>query len=218
MPQTIAQKLKLKEGYTLLVLNKPADFIESLGTLPANVSIATTTKNYNQIHWFVKNKMQMEKELNQALSLIKDDIVCWIYYPKGSSKIQTDLTRDKGWELFLAYTQMHWISLISFDETWSTFGCRLKNATDIKKDAQPKQREIFNYINATTKTITLPEDLGKALKENASAQAFFNTLSFSNKKEYVEWIITAKKIETRNERIIGTIERLNKSWKNPRNM
>jgi uncharacterized protein YdeI (YjbR/CyaY-like superfamily) len=43
------------------------------------------------------------------------------------------------------------------------------------------------------------------------------TLSFTNKKEYVEWIITAKRKETRSERLTASIERLEKGWKSPRN-
>ncbi|MET0392326.1 MAG: YdeI/OmpD-associated family protein [Chitinophagaceae bacterium] len=33
----------------------------------------------------------------------------------------------------------------------------------------------------------------------------------------MEWIVTAKREETRRERINGTVERLAKSWKNPAN-
>ena len=78
----------------------------------------------------------IDKELNAVLKLIKDEVLCWIYYPKGSSKIQTDLTRDKGWESILKHHELQWTSLISFDETWSTFGCRLKTEKDRKKELQ----------------------------------------------------------------------------------
>ena len=57
-----------------------------------------------------------------------------------------------------------------------------------------------------------------SLKKNKKQLVFFDALSFTNKKEYIEWIVTAKREETRNERIKGTIERLGKGWKNPRNM
>ena len=40
----------------------------------------------------------------------------------------------------------------------------------------------------------------------------------TNKKEYIEWIVTAKRSATRNERLNGTLERLSKQWKNPRNL
>jgi hypothetical protein len=98
MPTSTAQKLKIKDGYTLLAINAPAEFKKNIGELPKGVKIVSGGKDYNQVHWFVANKTQMDKEVDKILKFIKDDVVLWIYYPKGSSKIQTDLTRDKGWD------------------------------------------------------------------------------------------------------------------------
>ncbi len=219
MPSNTAEKLKIKEYYTLLTINAPAGFKKNLGPVPAGVTIISSAKLYNQLHWFVNNKAQLEKELNKILPLIKNDVVCWIYYPKGTSSIQTDLTRDKGWEKLLVHSDtLTWISLISFDETWSAFGCRLKTAADKSKEANPKERVIFQYIDATTKTIRLPEDLAALFSKNKKAETFFNSLSFTNRKEYVEWIVTAKQDATRATRLEGTLERLLKEWKNPRNL
>jgi hypothetical protein len=218
MPSTTAQKLKIKEGFTLLTINAPADFKKNIGPLPAGVKISADTKNYNQVHWFVMNKAQMDKELNKILKLIKDEVLLWIYYPKGTSKLQTDLTRDKGWENLLKHDELTWISLISFDDTWSTFGSRLKTQSDKKREEKPKERPIFDYVDPKTKSVRLPDDLAAAFKKNKKQEEFFNTLSFTNKKEYIEWIVTAKREETRNERIQGTIERLAKNWNNPRNI
>jgi hypothetical protein len=158
----------------------------------------------------------MEKELKKILTLIKDNIICWIFYPKGSSRIQTDLTRDKGWDQLLKH-DMQWISLISFDDTWSAFGIRQKTEAYKKKDAKPKERPVFDYVDPKTKTVRLPDDFAAALRKNKKQEAFFNTLSFTNKKEYIEWIVTAKREETRNERVKGSMERLGKEWKNPAN-
>jgi uncharacterized protein YdeI (YjbR/CyaY-like superfamily) len=63
----------------------------------------------------------------------------------------------------------------------------------------------------------LPADFGKALAKNKQEKKFFDTLSFTNRKEYVEWIVTAKREETRNQRVKESIERLSKKWKNPAN-
>jgi bacteriocin resistance YdeI/OmpD-like protein len=218
MANPVAQKLKVKEGYQLRTINAPSTFKENLGRLPVGVKISDDSKIYNQLHWFVSNKAQMDKELNKVLKLLKDDVVLWIYYPKGSSKLQTDLTRDKGWDSLMKHDNLTWISLISFDETWSTFGARLKTDADKKKEGRPREREIFNWVNPETKEVKLPTDVATALKKNKKQQNFFNALSFTNKKEYLEWILTAKREETRNERINGTIERLGKGWKNPRNI
>src|ERR1700712_1908606 len=98
MPLTVAQKLKIKENDVLLTFHAPADFKKKLAPLPAAVKIINEGKSYNQVHWFATSRAQVEKETKKILSLVKDNVICWIYFPKGTSKIQTDLTRDKGWE------------------------------------------------------------------------------------------------------------------------
>jgi Bacteriocin-protection, YdeI or OmpD-Associated len=220
MANSISDKLKIKEKFTLLTLNAPANFKNGLEGLPAGVKITATGKDYDQVHWFVLNKAQMEKEMSKVLKLLKPDVTVWVYYPKGTSKIQTDLTRDKGWDCLLAEgDKLTWISLISFNDTWSVFGFRAKTDADKKKEAKPKvEREIFNWVNPTTKEVKLPDELAASLKKNKKEAAFFDTLSFTNKKEYIEWIVTAKREETKNERIKGTMERLGKQWKNPANL
>jgi hypothetical protein len=219
MANSIAQKFRIKEDYKLLVLNQPPEFKKDIAPLPEGARILNNSKTFDQVHWFVKDKAQMEAELDGVLAMLKPNVVCWIYYPKGSSKIQTDLTRDKGWEELLKHNELQWVSLVSFNDTWSAFGMRLKTETDKKKEAAPpKERPIFDYIDPATKTVILPEDLQAMFKKAKKEFEFFETLSFTNKKEYIEWIVSAKREETRNTRVQETIERLAKKWKNPRNM
>jgi hypothetical protein len=220
MANTIADKLRIKPGYKLLALNAPADFKKGLTGLPSNVKISDDKKDYDQVHWFVTNRAQLEKEMSKVMRLVKPTVTVWVYYPKRTSKIQTDLTRDKGWDCLLAEgNKLTWISLISFNDTWSVFGFRAKTDADKKKEARPSApREIFNWVDPKTKEVKLPPDLNKALQESKKASGFFDSLSFTNKKEYIEWIVTAKREETRKERIGGTVERLKKEWKNPRNI
>ena len=224
MAITIADKLKIKESYLLLTINAPADFKKGLNALPKGVKVIENGKGpiaigYNQVHWFVLNRTQLEKEISKVMKLVKENIIVWVYYPKGTSKIQTDLTRDKGWDCLLSHgDKLTWISLISFDDTWSVFGFRPKTDADKKKEAKPTVREIFNWVDPKTKEVRLPDDLATAIKKNKKEAAFFESLSFSNKKEYIEWIVTAKREETRKERIKGTVERLGKQWKNPTNI
>ena len=220
MANSISDKLKIKSKYSLLTINAPADFKKGLLGLPAGVKISDFGKEYDQVHWFVKSKAQLEKEISKVMKLVKPDVTVWVYYPKGTSKVQTDLTRDKGWDCLLAESdKLTWISLISFDDTWSVFGFRAKTEADKKKEAKPKEeREIFNWVNPITKEVKLPDDLTTVLKKNKKLADYFHSLAFSHKKEYIEWIVTAKREETRMQRIKGTIERLSKGWKNPANI
>ena len=217
MPYTIAEKLKIKKGYRLLTINAPKSFKEHLQPLPEDLNMSTKTKNFQQVHWFVNDRAQMEEELPEILELIGNEVTCWIYYPKGSSGIQTDLTRDKGWENLLEIKDLLCLILISFDDTWSAFGMRRKTEKDLKKVEKPKEREIFNYIDPVKKLIYLPEDFSKALNKAPDQKTFYESLSFTNRKEYLEWIVSAKKQETRETRINETISRLENKWKNPNN-
>jgi hypothetical protein len=220
MAKSISEKLKIKQGYKLLTIHSPENFKKDLGSLPSGVSISAIAKSFNQVHWFVMNKAQIEREMSRVMKIVKPGIIVWVYYPKGSSKIQTDLTRDKGWDCLLKEgDKLTWISLISFDSIWSVFGFRVKTENEKKNDLKPKPvREIFNWVNPKTKEVKLPADFASHLKKHKKQSDFFNTLSFTNKKEYIEWIVTAKREQTRKDRIDGSIDRLGKEWKTPTNI
>ena len=218
MATAVCDKLRIKAGNKLFTLNAPATFKKDLGKLPPDVLFCDNGKGTDQVHWFVKNQAQLKKELSKLMRMLQTGMTVWIYYPKGSSKIQTDLTRDKGWDCLKAEEdKLTWLNLISLNETWSAFGFRVKTEADKKKESKPAvEREIFKWANSATKEIILPPDLATAFKKHKKEAAYFHSLAFSHKREYVEWIVTAKKEETRAKRIEGTIERLMLQWKNPR--
>jgi hypothetical protein len=56
--------------------------------------------------------------------------------------------------------------------------------------------------------IEVPQELSKALKRNRAAAAVWDGLSFSHRREYVGYIIEAKKEETRARRVEKTIQEL----------
>ena len=51
------------------------------------------------------------------------------------------------------------------------------------------------------KTVEVPDDLQKALAKNKKAAAFFDGLTYGYKKDFVEHVTTAKRPETRLDRI-----------------
>lgn len=58
--------------------------------------------------------------------------------------------------------------------------------------------------------IEIPKDLMKELKKDKEARTFFDKLSYTHQKEYVRWVEEAKKEETRQNRIVKTMEMLKK--------
>jgi Domain of unknown function (DUF1905)/Bacteriocin-protection, YdeI or OmpD-Associated len=58
--------------------------------------------------------------------------------------------------------------------------------------------------------IAVPAELQECLLDEPKANKFFQSLSDSEKKFYIEWIYGSKREETRIKRIVKTIERLMK--------
>jgi uncharacterized protein YdeI (YjbR/CyaY-like superfamily) len=87
----------------------------------------------------------------------------------------------------------------------------------------PPDRVIVNFINQAkklndegvklpsrpqkpkTKLVT-PSYLASTLKKNKKAQTAFKSFSYSQKKEYIEWLTEAKTAETRNKRLETALE------------
>lgn len=64
--------------------------------------------------------------------------------------------------------------------------------------------------------VEVPEELQEAFKGNPREQEVFEKLSYSHKREYVQWIESAKRAETRSERIRKTIQMLGNGIKSPK--
>ncbi|MDP3915179.1 MAG: YdeI/OmpD-associated family protein [Bacteroidota bacterium] len=56
--------------------------------------------------------------------------------------------------------------------------------------------------------VIIPEDIQKVLNEFPEALDFFEKHSYTHRKEYINWITSAKKEETRAKRMVSFIEKL----------
>ncbi|HLE90308.1 MAG TPA: YdeI/OmpD-associated family protein [Anaerolineales bacterium] len=73
--------------------------------------------------------------------------------------------------------------------------------------------KITVELDTEPRLIEIPEDLMKELKKDKEAKAFFDKLSYTHQREYVMWINEAKREETRQNRVVKTIEMLKKGKK-----
>lgn len=122
MPQSpLAKKMKLKPGARAAIIHAPEKYVKELKH-DTDVS-QKLSKKFDWIQIFAKNKKELASLAPKAASALKPDSILWISFPKGTSKIQTDLTRDKGWEV-LPDLDLKWVNLISVNEMWSAFALR----------------------------------------------------------------------------------------------
>jgi hypothetical protein len=75
--------------------------------------------------------------------------------------------------------------------------------------------KVVLELDTVERTVELPDDLKRILEKSKQAKLFFDSLSYTNRKEYALWITSAKKIETREKRLNETVEKLLKGLKNP---
>lgn len=65
------------------------------------------------------------------------------------------------------------------------------------------------------RVVDIPDDLKLALSKSKNAEAFYNSLSYTNRKEYAVWVSSAKKEETRTKRVAESLKKLLAGKKNP---
>jgi len=63
--------------------------------------------------------------------------------------------------------------------------------------------------------VEVPTELKATLELNPDAETFYNSLSYTNRKEYANWFASAKKQETKDRRLNKTIEMLLNGVKHP---
>jgi uncharacterized protein YdeI (YjbR/CyaY-like superfamily) len=77
----------------------------------------------------------------------------------------------------------------------------------IKKAAELNERGLKRKRPTRgSQKLTVPADLKAALAKDAKARKTFENFSYSHKKEYVDWIMDAKRDETRTKRLKTTIQ------------
>jgi hypothetical protein len=212
----LIQKLHLKPGMRVAVVNAPAGF--SFGKLPAGVRQEKSLKgDLDLVMLFAVTQKELTSHWSRALGATKQDGALWVSYPKKTSGIQTDLgmgewdaPKGSGWNP---------VAMIGVDDTWSSV--RFKHAPGLEEARHKRQDENIADADGTVcvdranRVVTPPKDLQRLLAKNAKASATFAPLAFTHKKEYVTWILDAKKPETRAARLKKTVEMLTKGKKNP---
>ena len=125
----LLKKLGVKPGHRLLVLNAPDGYLDQLTPLPEKAELATKGKGpFDVVQLFVKNKAQVDRDAAKAMQAVKPRGLLWIAYPKKSSKIETDISRDVGWET-MKKADWEGVAIVAIDETWSAL--RFRPAADV---------------------------------------------------------------------------------------
>ena len=217
MENQFLKKLQIKPGFKVSVINAPENAAAIFNQIPASIEFDYQVKpNNNAYLIFAITKADMFAALKEIEKSIGDKTIVWVFYPKAKTALAADLNLMQSWE-DLTKLGLAPCGSAAVNEIWT--GIRIKPASSQKKsgvgNVEIAKSEYGEFIDVANKLVKLPEDVKQALSAQATALAYYESLAYSHRKEYVLWVITAKQEKTRTDRINKMVEKLLSGKKNP---
>jgi hypothetical protein len=117
--RSLIDKLGIKEGTKIAILNPPSDYNATLGPLPATVvAVKKLQAGMEFIHFFVKEQRELETKFPSLKQVLAKNGTLWISWPKRASKVETDLDENIVREIGLRNGLVD-IKVCAVDEIWS---------------------------------------------------------------------------------------------------
>jgi hypothetical protein len=112
-------KLGIKPGSRIAILDAPKGFRATLGKLPAGVKVVSAARGALPfIHLFVVSRAVLEAKLPKLLAVLTLDGTLWVSWPKRTSGALTDVTEDVVRVVALP-TGLVDVKVAAIDEVWS---------------------------------------------------------------------------------------------------
>jgi len=120
----LTERLGLKGQLRALILNAPKGYRTLLGPLPPDITVNTKPSGrYDFVHLFVANKTELATLGPSALAAVKPMAIFWISYPKQGGGLETDITRDHGWDL-VSDAGFETVAQVAVNDIWSALRFR----------------------------------------------------------------------------------------------
>ena len=206
--QSLTEKLQLKDEKNVLIQGLPSSIEKQFIKLSFSKNLTPLLKS-RKIDFalvFAVSQQQLKGILADVVPSLQPNAKLWIAYPKLTSKIASDLCREANWD-FAALQGFEGVRMIALDNMWTAVRFKKRDA-NIKKIPNFCTTNPAPGIDYKKRTIEVPNELQCLLNNNKSAATFFDSLAFTHRREYVEWIVSAKREETKARRLETTMEKL----------
>jgi Protein of unknown function (DUF3052) len=115
----LSQKLGIKAGTTVLVINRPENYGELLGQLPNDVCLTDRpARDLDFVHFFTMRRSELQRQLKLLRGKLSDTGTIWVSWPKKSAGVSTDVTEDAIREAALPLGLVD-TKVCAVNETWS---------------------------------------------------------------------------------------------------
>lgn len=117
--RSLVEKLGIKPGVRMALLNPPKGYRRTLGPLPAKVAVTSSlTGPHDLIHFFTTEKRDLEAAFPALKKALAKDGALWVSWPKGSSGVATDVSENVVRDIALSNGLVD-VKVCAVDETWS---------------------------------------------------------------------------------------------------
>lgn len=115
----LAQKLGIKSGARIAVVNAPMGYWDMLGSLPEGVlAVDPDRGTVDIVHLFVRDRVTLAASLPALRERIAPNGMIWASWPKRSSGVATELDENVVRETALQSGLVD-VKVCAVDETWS---------------------------------------------------------------------------------------------------
>jgi hypothetical protein len=131
----LVDKLGIKPGAAIAILNAPKGYDRILGRLPAQVTRkATAASPLDFIQFFTQERRELERKFAGLARALAPAGMLWISWPKQASGVATDLTEDVIRAVGLGHGLVD-VKVAAVDEVWSglKFVRRLEDRTSMTR-------------------------------------------------------------------------------------
>lgn len=120
MSQTLFEKLQLADEKNLLIQGLPSSIEKQFNKLSfaKNMTPLLKSRKIDFALVFAVSENQLNGILQDVMPSLKDESKFWVAYPKSTSKIVTDLNRDRSW-CRLTDDGYESIDRVELDHVWS---------------------------------------------------------------------------------------------------
>lgn len=120
MSQSLFEKLELADEKNLLIQGLPSSIEKQFNKLSfaKNMTPLLKTRKIDFALVFAVNENQLNGILKDVMPSLKQDSKFWVAYPKTTSKITTDLNRERSWER-LTSEGYESVLRVELDHVWS---------------------------------------------------------------------------------------------------
>lgn len=117
--RSLVDKLGLKVGFKAIILNPPANYGDTLGELPAGVTLAEGLQGpLDFIQFFTRSRQELALEFPSLKGALAPAGMLWVSWPKRAAGVETDLDEKVVREVGLENGLVD-VKVCAVDETWS---------------------------------------------------------------------------------------------------